>query len=74
VHFKETDQWTLEIHQYNSARVGGPVLIIRFLHSPSQQTAFSLTVTKLDSEAGINILPSGLWQNQGLLPSIILSL
>jgi len=38
----------------------GAILIIRFLHSLSQQTAHSSTVTKLDSEAGINILPSGI--------------
>jgi len=39
---------------------GVAVLIIRFLHSLSQQIAISSTVTKLDSEPGINILPSEL--------------
>ena len=46
------------IQQQCSCLGGG--IIIRFLHSLLQQAAFSSTATKLDSEAGINILPSGL--------------
>jgi len=61
VHFKDINQSTLEIRQYNNSALGaGGGIIIRFLHSLLQQAAFSSTATKLDSEAGINILPSGL--------------
>jgi hypothetical protein len=68
VHFKDIKQSTLDFRQYNSALVSTgmegegeeAILISRFLHSLSQQTARSSTVTKLDSEAGINILPPGI--------------